>query len=75
MGGPRTGLGVRDIVGVGIDLASSIEARLGCKRWPCGNLSYKQTNKRGSFSIKKIKYVFFEDNVMMTRITKGKIQT
>ena len=36
------GLGVRDIVAVGIDLASLIEARLGCKIWPCGNLSYKQ---------------------------------
>ena len=39
---PWTGLGVRDIVEVGIDLASSIGARLGCKRWPCGNLSYMQ---------------------------------
>jgi len=35
------------LVVVGIDLASLIGARLGCKRWPCAaetSAKYKQTN-------------------------------
>ena len=67
-GAPWTGLGVRNIVGVGIDLASLIGARLGCKRLLCGNLSYNNNNSTENCVSGEIQFILKDCELNLPKI-------